>query len=278
MRRLTGQSALKADDSDSRRCWRLGYVRATRIDTLVSFAVLIIGDVSESGTSVVVWLSWFADPAMKRHYAVARRASCSATSASCEAGQCAPAAPPANAPNHKRHRPARDQPPGQPVSAARYSSTTAAAHASRNYWTNFRGPNRDGRYDEMSVLTELAGAGTATCSGKQPVGVGYASFTIADGRAYTIEQRRRQEVVAAYDVNTGRELWTQAWNAEFTATTTGDGPRTTPTWDDGRLYALGATGELRCLDAKTRRSDLGKEYSDRQSGCRTCSGPWPRRR
>jgi outer membrane protein assembly factor BamB len=31
----------------------------------------------------------------------------------------------------------------------------------------------------------------------------------------------------------------------------GDGPRATPTWDEGRIYALGAEGELRCLDAET---------------------------
>jgi len=31
----------------------------------------------------------------------------------------------------------------------------------------------------------------------------------------------------------------------------GDGPRATPTWDDGRLFALGATGELHSLDAAT---------------------------
>jgi outer membrane protein assembly factor BamB len=90
------------------------------------------------------------------------------------------------------------------------------------------------------------------------VGVGYASFTIADGRAYTIEQRRRQELVAAYDVSTGRELWTQSWNAEFVGDDTGGGPRSTPTWDDGRIYALGATGELRCLDAKNGAVIWGK--------------------
>lgn len=85
---------------------------------------------------------------------------------------------------------------------------------------------------------------------KQPIGVGYASFVIADGRAYTIEQRRGQEVVTAYDIATGREQWKQGWNALY-SDSTGDGPRATPTWDNGRLYALGATGELRCLDAKT---------------------------
>ena len=101
---------------------------------------------------------------------------------------------------------------------------------------------------------------------KEPVGLGYSSFTVADGRAYTLEQRRRQEVVAAYDVNTGRELWVRPWNAEY-ADETGDGPRTTPTWDEGRLYALGATGELRCLDAKTGAVIWGKNIlTDNQAG------------
>ena len=129
------------------------------------------------------------------------------------------------------------------------STEAAAAHATRNYWTNFRGPNRDGRYDEMAVLTKWPANGL-TPIWKQPIGIGYASFVVADGRAYTIEQRRRQEVVSAYDVNTGRELWIQGWNAEYNDEN-GDGPRATPTWDEGRIYALGATGELRCLDAKT---------------------------
>jgi outer membrane protein assembly factor BamB len=153
--------------------------------------------------------------------------------------------------------------PAQPSASAQPSpnapagaTQTAAAHASRNYWTNYRGPNRDGRYDEMQVLTSWPAQGLPLLW-KEPVGIGYASITIADGRAYTLEQRRRQEVVAAYDANTGRELWTQKWNAEFKEET-GDGPRSTPTWDNGLLYALGATGELRCLDAKTGAVKWGK--------------------
>jgi outer membrane protein assembly factor BamB len=151
---------------------------------------------------------------------------------------------------------------GQPAPAA---ASTETAHATRNYWTSFRGPNRDGKYDEMGVLTSWPAQGLSPVW-KEPVGVGYGSLTIADGRAYTLEQRRKQEVVAAYDVNNGRELWVQGWNAEYTDET-GDGPRTTPTWDEGRLYALGATGELRCLDAKTGQVIWGKNIlSDNQAG------------
>src|SRR6185369_11587354 len=70
---------------------------------------------------------------------------------------------------------------------------TAAAPAAptQNYWTNFRGPKRDGNYEAMPVLTSWPSNGL-TPIWKQPVGLGYSSFTIADGRAYTIEQRRGQ--------------------------------------------------------------------------------------
>ena len=131
-----------------------------------------------------------------------------------------------------------------------------AADTARNYWTNFRGPKRDGKYEEANISTSWPANGLPVLW-KQPVGVGHASFVVADGKAYTIEQRRGQEVVAAYDVTNGRELWTQKWSAEFNDST-GDGPRATPTWDHGRLYALGATGELRCLDANSGSVLWGK--------------------
>ena len=136
------------------------------------------------------------------------------------------------------------------------SNEVASAHAVRNYWTSFRGPNRDGRYEEMEVSTAWPAQGPPRLW-KQPVGLGFGSFVVADNRAYTIEQRRGKETVAAYDVDSGHELWTQSWSAEYNDST-GDGPRSTPTWDDGRIYALGATGELRCLDAKTGAVIWGK--------------------
>jgi outer membrane protein assembly factor BamB len=150
-------------------------------------------------------------------------------------------------------QPSASASPQNPNEAAPAEAQHAAG---RNYWTNFRGPKLDGRYDETPIATSWPANGL-TALWKQPVGVGHASFAIAEGKAYTIEQRRRQEVVAAYDVATGRELWTQAWNAEF-SDSTGDGPRATPTWDQGRVYALGATGELRCLEGNTGKVIWGK--------------------
>jgi len=151
------------------------------------------------------------------------------------------------------------------ASPSEAANTPAQSAPSRNYWTNFRGPKRDGKYDEAGVSTNWPASGLPVIW-KQPVGVGHASFAIADGKAYTIEQRRGQETVAAYDVANGRELWIQQWGAEF-KDSTGDGPRATPTWDQGRIYALGATGELRCLDAGSGAVIWGKNIlSDNQAG------------
>jgi outer membrane protein assembly factor BamB len=117
-------------------------------------------------------------------------------------------------------------------------------------WADYRGPGRAGEYKQTPILTVWPNQGLQRLW-KQPVGGGYASFSVANGVAFTIEQRRGQEVVAAYDVDSGRELWTNRWDAEFKETLGGDGPRATPVWHEGRVYALGAEGELRCLEART---------------------------
>jgi outer membrane protein assembly factor BamB len=116
------------------------------------------------------------------------------------------------------------------------------------YWTEFRGPGRSGIYAEAPIRTDWP-SGKLPLLWRRPVGGGYASVVVADGLVFTIEQRRHREVVAAYAFDTGKEQWIHGWDAEFTEALGGDGPRATPTWHEGRLYALGATGEFRCLDA-----------------------------
>ncbi len=125
------------------------------------------------------------------------------------------------------------------------------------YWTDFRGPNRLGIYDEQPIRTDWPAPGLPRLW-KQPIGGGYASFAVSGGLAVTIEQRRKNEVVAAYDVLTGREKWTASWPGFFSESMGGDGPRTTPVIEGGRVYALGAEGELRVLDAATGKAVWNK--------------------
>ena len=159
----------------------------------------------------------------------------------------------------ERNRPA--PPPVAPAKEPAPAETTEvqikSVPAVKPYWTDFRGPRRNGVYDEMPINTNWPASGPPRLW-RKPIGGGYASFVVANGKAFTIEQRRDQEVVTAYDLATGREVWSHGWRAHFQESMGGDGPRATPTWHDGRIYALGAEGELRCLDAETGRGIWSK--------------------
>ncbi len=125
------------------------------------------------------------------------------------------------------------------------------------YWTDFRGPNRAGEYAESPINTEWPATGLPRLW-KQPIGGGYASFTVGEGRAYTIEQRRDKEAVTAYDIETGRELWAFSYPASFDEVLGGPGPRATPVYHEGLVYSLGAVGDLYCLSAVTGKPKWSK--------------------
>lgn len=120
--------------------------------------------------------------------------------------------------------------------------------AGENYWVEYRGPGRAGIFDQIPINTAWPPSGPPELW-RQEIGGGYASMVVADSLVYTIEQRRGREVVAAYDLADGRQVWEHSWGARFSESMGGDGPRATPTWDDGRVYALGGNGDLACLSA-----------------------------
>ena len=86
---------------------------------------------------------------------------------------------------------------------------------------------------------------------RQPIGLGWSAFAVKEGRAITQEQRGAAELVAAYELATGRALWSHTNHVRFREAMGGDGPRATPTIDGDHLFALGATGMLDRLEAAT---------------------------
>lgn len=119
-------------------------------------------------------------------------------------------------------------------------------------WPQFRGPTRDGIVRGQTIRTDWE-SNPPKLLWKHPVGIGWSSFAVVGDRAFTLEQRGEEETVVCYDLDTGNQLWVHADLVRFSETLGGDGPRATPTVYDSRLYALGATGILNCLDPATGR-------------------------
>lgn len=117
-------------------------------------------------------------------------------------------------------------------------------------WTDFRGPQRDG----VARHTNLA-EGWAEQKVKEiwrrPVGPGWSSFTLVGDRLFTQEQRGEEEAIVCLDAKSGETIWADTYPGRFYEVVGNAGPRGTPTFDAGRIFALGATGKLTAVDAST---------------------------
>jgi outer membrane protein assembly factor BamB len=114
----------------------------------------------------------------------------------------------------------------------------------------FRAGDGTGRYDGAGLLLRWPEGGPPELW-RRAIGGGHAGFAVGGGRAVTMEQRLDEEVVAAYDLATGTQLWAHAYPARFSESMGGDGPRSTPTLVGGLVVALGAEGDLHALDVAT---------------------------
>ncbi len=117
-------------------------------------------------------------------------------------------------------------------------------------WPQWRGANRDGISKETGLLKQWPENGPPLAWKTTGAGRGYSSFAIAQGRLYTMGLRGDREYVIAFDVKNGKEIWAMAHGSPF-RNDRGDGPRGTPTVDGDRLYALGGSGDLSSMEAKT---------------------------
>ena len=125
----------------------------------------------------------------------------------------------------------------------------AGGQASAN-WPQWRGPNRDGVSKETGLLKQWPAEGPPLVWKASGAGSGYSSFSIANGKLYTMGLRGNREFVIAFDIATGKEAWATSHGSAF-RNDRGDGPRGTPTIDGDRVYALGGNGDLSALDAST---------------------------
>lgn len=117
-------------------------------------------------------------------------------------------------------------------------------------WPQWRGPSRDGISPAKALLKAWPPAGPPLAWRTGGAGEGYSSFAVTGGRLYTMGADARNEFVVAIDAASGKQVWKTTHGRRF-GNDRGDGPRGTPTVDGGRVYALGANGDLSCLEAQS---------------------------
>jgi outer membrane protein assembly factor BamB len=136
-------------------------------------------------------------------------------------------------------------------------------------WPQYRGPTHNGVSGEKIAKWPDAGPKQVW---KTPMNAGFSSITVADGIASTLVMRQHEgvlrEFVIALDAATGRELWGKplavakydgGGDSGTPDNKGGDGPRSTPTIDEGKIYVLDAKLNLVCFDARTGEQKWAKD-------------------
>ena len=117
-------------------------------------------------------------------------------------------------------------------------------------WIAFRGKDGNSVYSGPPI-SENWSPNPPKQIWKRPIGPGWGSFVIVGKLLITQEQRGDQEIVTAFNSETGEPVWEFAENSRFEEAIAGAGPRSTPLFHEGKLYTVGAKGSLDCLNAAT---------------------------
>ena len=143
-------------------------------------------------------------------------------------------------------------------------------------WPQWRGPSRDGVWRETGIVAKLPAK--LTFKWREKIGAGYAGPAVADGRVYVTDRVLNRgvknpndpfdrsavqgiEQILCLDEKTGKLIWKHRYPSTYTISYPA-GPRTTPTVHQGKVYALGAMGELHCLNADNGQVFWSKNFMD----------------
>lgn len=151
-------------------------------------------------------------------------------------------------------------------------------------WPQYRGPSADGvaAASDGSIDSE----GKLKVHWKVPTALGFSSFSVADGRAFTLISDGDAEVLVALDIESGKEIWraklgSNEYRGGGGAGTKdnrgGDGPRTTPTVDGDLVYVYDAAMNLVCLNvtdgAEVWRHNIVEEFAGRTIAWQNATAP-----
>jgi outer membrane protein assembly factor BamB len=131
-------------------------------------------------------------------------------------------------------------------------------------WPHFLGPRSNGTSSETNLIDSFGPKGPPMVWQKD-VGAGYSAPSIRDGKLVLHHRLGNEEIVQAYSLPDGKELWHYGYPTSFIDPYGySKGPRCTPLLTTNRCYTFGAEGKLLCLDFQTGKPvwqrDTQKEW------------------
>ena len=114
-----------------------------------------------------------------------------------------------------------------------------------NEFSQWRGPDRDGKYPETGLLKEWPEDGPEMLWSFEGLGSGHGSVSIADGQIFVLGMPDTIGIIYSFDMK-GELLWQREYGLEWYANYTGS--RSTPTIVGGLLYFVSGQGEVFCMD------------------------------
>ena len=141
-------------------------------------------------------------------------------------------------------------------------------------WPQWLGPDRNG----ISSETGLFGDEPAfEESWRVQGGKGFSGLAIVGDRIYTMYIHSGEEYAVCLDARNGEVLWRTRTDRNLPERQGGDGPRATPTVDDGMVYVFSAYGKLYALDSQTGTQqwshDLVSEFGSKKPNWGFCASP-----
>lgn len=125
-------------------------------------------------------------------------------------------------------------------------------------WPTYGGPTRNWTSTETGWLSQWSAEGPKKLW-EAEVGIGFSSFTVADGKVYTMGWADEKDTVFCFDAETGQKIWTHSYPAALLDKMHEGGPCGTPTVDGDKVYTLSKVGDFFCLDAATGKVIWSKD-------------------
>ena len=148
---------------------------------------------------------------------------------------------------------------------ASLEKSQGSASAGGNNWPSFRGPEGNGISPDTGLLESWPEGGPEKLWIYEDAGMGYSGFAVVDGKLYSQGTRGDKVTVVCVDTSNGSEIWStdyaeddqKGYNAGW-----GHGPRSTPTYSDGMIYAIGPKGSVVCLNAEDGKKVWSKHLAN----------------